>query len=86
MDVEWVQLDKKNAGLDTVTEWKEVVAKAKKHKRDVYIGKVFETCVEKGSELPVWAISLILFRGRTGLGSNVRNENSVAHCRTLSSE
>ena len=53
LDLEWNKLVKKDAWLyDTVTEWKEVSNKAKKSGEKVHVGKVFEICVEKGSELP----------------------------------
>eukprot|EP00435_Cladocopium_sp_Y103_P012900 s3582_g3.t1 len=53
LDVEWNKLVKKTAWLyDTVAEWKTVSEKAKKSGKKVHVGKVFEICVEKGSELP----------------------------------
>ena len=77
LDVEWVKLEKKDAWLyDTVQEWKDVALKAKKQGKKVHIGKVFEICVEKGSELPV-GHELRKFKGRTVFqGNNVRDENS----------
>ena len=65
LDVEWVKLEKKDAWLyDTVQEWREVAAKAKKQGRKVHIGKIFEICVEKGSEFPS-GHPLRKFKGRT---------------------
>ena len=65
LDLEWNKLVKKDAWLyDTVTEWKEVSNKAKKSGEKVHVGKVFEICVEKGSELPE-GDKLRKFKGRT---------------------
>ena len=77
LDVEWKKLVDKKAWLyDTVTEWKEVAAKAKRTGKKVHVGKVFEICVEKGSELPAGS-PLRKFKGRTVFqGNNVRDENS----------
>ena len=77
LDVEWLKLVDKKAWLyDTVTEWKEVAAKAKRTGKKVHVGKVFEICVEKGSELPAGS-PLRKFKGRTVFqGNNVRDENS----------
>ena len=77
LDVEWVKLEKKDAWLyDTVQEWKDVASKAKKQGKKVHIGKVFEICVEKGSELPI-GHELRKFKGRTVFqGNNARDENS----------
>ena len=54
LDIEWNKLVKKTAWMyDTVQEWSVVSDSAKKKGKKVHIGKVFEICVEKGSELPV---------------------------------
>ena len=53
LDFEWNKLVKKTAWLyDTVQEWNKVSDGAKKSRKKVHVGKVFEICVEKGSELP----------------------------------
>ena len=77
LDIEWNKLVKKTAWLyDTVAEWKTVSEKAKKSGKKVHVGKVFEICVEKGSELPV-GHKLRKFKGRTVFqGNNVKDENS----------
>ena len=77
LDVEWDKLIAKNAWLyDTVREWSQIASKAKKEGKKVHIGKVFEICVEKGSELPE-NDPLRKFKGRTVFqGNNVRDENS----------
>ena len=77
LDLEWNKLVKKDAWLyNTVTEWKDVSNKARKSGEKVHVGKVFEICVEKGSELPV-GDKLRKFKGRTVFqGNNVRDENS----------
>eukprot|EP00435_Cladocopium_sp_Y103_P017887 s3960_g4.t1 len=77
LDVEWNKLVKKTAWLyDTVAEWKTVSEKAKKSGKKVHVGKVFEICVEKGSELPE-GHKLRKFKGRTVFqGNYVMDENS----------
>ena len=48
----------------------------KKRGKKVHVGKVFEICVEKGSELPA-GHKLRKFKGRTVFqGNNVRDENA----------
>ena len=62
LDLEWKKLVKKDVWLyDTVPEWKDVSNRAKKPGEKVHVGKVFEICVEKGSEgitlemkMPMW--------------------------------
>ena len=77
LDIEWDKLVKKTAWLyDTVQEWSTVSEGAKKKGKKVHVGKVFEICVEKGSELPV-GHKLRKFKGRTVFqGNNVRDENA----------
>ena len=77
LDIEWNKLVKKTAWMyDTVREWGEISGKAKKSGKKVHIGKVFEICVEKGSELPE-GHKLRKFKGRTVFqGNNVRDENA----------
>ena len=77
LDIEWNKLVKKTAWLyDTVQEWSKVSDGAKKKGKKVHVGKVFEICVEKGSELPE-GHKLRKFKGRTVFqGNNVRDENA----------
>ena len=57
---------------ETVSEWKTMSKKAKKSGKKVHVGKVFEICVETGSE-----DKLRKFKGRTVFqGNNVRDENA----------
>ena len=59
-----------------VAEWKVVADKAKKTGKKVQVGKVFEICVEKGSELPE-GDKLRKFKGRTVFqGNNVKDESA----------
>ena len=52
LDIEWNKLVEKTAWLyDTLQEWSTVSEGAKKKGKKVHVGKVFEICVEKGSEL-----------------------------------
>eukprot|EP00435_Cladocopium_sp_Y103_P015059 s2440_g3.t1 len=77
LDIEWNKLVKKTAWLyDTVSEWNTISTDAKKKGKKVHVGKVFEICVEKGSELPE-GHKLRKFKGRTVFqGNNVRDENA----------
>lgn len=76
-DIEWEKLVKKNAWkYETVSEWKVVSDRAQKSAKKAHVGKVFEICVEKGSELPE-GDKLRRFKGRTVFhGNNVRDENA----------
>ena len=77
LDVEWKKLENKKAWIyESVREWFDVAKEAKKLGKKVHIGKVFEICVEKGSELPA-DDPLRKFKGRTVFqGNNVRDENA----------
>ena len=77
LDVEWDKLMKKKAwDMASVREWDDVSSEAKKKGKKAHVGKVFEICVEKGSELPP-NDPLRKFKGRTVFqGNNVRDENS----------
>ena len=64
--------------IESVREWDDVRAEAKRKGKKVHVGKVFEICVEKGSELPK-GHPLRKFKGRTVFqGNNVQDENSSA--------
>ena len=53
LDAEWEKLVKKSAWIiESVQEWDDVSAESKRKGKKVYAGKVFEICVEKGSEFP----------------------------------
>ena len=59
-------------------EWDDVRAEAKRKGKKVHVGKVFEICVEKGSELPK-GNPVRKFKGRIVFqGNNVQDENSTA--------
>ena len=77
LDKEWNNLVTKGAwDYKTVREWKDVSDEAIKSKTKVHVGKVFEICVEKGSELPE-GNPLRKFKGRTVFqGNNVKDESS----------
>ena len=77
LDVEWEKLMKKKAWyMLSVREWEDVSREAKKKNKKVHVGKVFEICVEKGSELPI-NDPLLKFKGRTVFqGNNVKDESS----------
>ena len=77
LDVEWDKLMLKKAwDMGSVREWEDVSKEALKKGKKVHVGKVFEICVEKGSELPV-GDPLRKFKGRTVFqGNNVKDENS----------
>ena len=72
LDAEWEKLMKKKAwDMLSVREWEDASREAKKKNKKVHVGKVFEICVEKGSELPA-NDPLRKFKGRTVFqGNNV---------------
>ena len=76
-DVEWEKLVKKKAWeMESVQEWDDVSGRAQKNGRKVHVGKIFEICVEKGSELPE-GDPLRKFKGRTVFqGNNVKDESN----------
>ena len=75
LDKEWNNLTSKCAwDYSTVREWDEVSREAIKNKTKVHVGKIFEICVEKGSELPQ-GDPMRKFKGRTVFqGNNVKDE------------
>ncbi|CAE7292249.1 unnamed protein product, partial [Symbiodinium sp. CCMP2456] len=77
LDVEWEKLMKKQAwDMGSVREWDSVSSEALKRNRKVHVGKIFEICVEKGSELPA-NDPLRKFKGRTVFqGNNVKDESN----------
>ena len=69
-------MKKKAWDMASVREWEDVSREAKKKGKKAHVGKVFEICVEKGSELPA-NDALRKFKGWTAFqGNNVRDENS----------
>ena len=77
LDVEWEKLMKKKAWeMESAQEWDNVSSRAQKNGRKVHVGKIFEICVEKGSELPE-GDPLRKFKGRTVFqGNNVKDESN----------
>ena len=77
LDKEWVNLETKGAwDYSTVQEWGKVSQDAIQSKKKVHVGKVFEICVEKGSELQE-NDPLRKFKGRTVFqGNNVKDESA----------
>ena len=75
LDKEWNNLTSKGAwDYSTVREWEDVSREAIKNKTKVHVGKIFEICVEKGSELPQ-GDPMRKFKGRTVFqGNNVKDE------------
>ena len=58
-----------------VRPWNEVAAEARKEGRSVHVGRIFEICVEKNSELPA-SDPRRKFKGRVVFqGNNVSDEN-----------
>jgi hypothetical protein len=58
-----------------VREWRDVAEEAKNANKKVHVGRIFEICVEKGSELPLGDPNRT-FKGRVVFqGNNVRDEN-----------
>ena len=83
LDVEWDKLmDKKAWDMDHPREWAEVSAEAVRRGRKAHVGRVFEICVEKGSELPK-GNPLRKFKGRTVFqGNNVQDEKLPLYSRS----
>ena len=76
LDVEWDKLMDKKAWDRPSPRMAEVSAEAVRRGRKAHVGRVFEICVEKGSELPKHS-PLKIFKGRTVFqGNNVQDENS----------
>ena len=75
LDKEWNNLTSKGAwDYSTVREWDDVSREVIKNKTKVHVGKIFEICVEKGSELPQ-GDPMRKFKGRTVFqGNNVKDE------------
>ena len=74
LDVDWAKLMLKKAwDMGSVREWGDVPKKAKKKGKKVHVGKVFEICVEKGSELPE-RDPLRKFKGRTVFQASIRQQ------------
>ena len=78
LDVEWVKLESKPAWLyDKVQEWQHVSEEAVRTGTKIHVGKVFELCVEKGSELPKGS-PLRKYKGRTVFqGNDVKDESDM---------
>ena len=77
LDKEWENL--KNKGVwdeKRVRECRDIVNEARRSNKTVHLGRIFEACYEKGSELPE-TDPRRKFKGRTVFqGNNVRDENS----------
>jgi hypothetical protein len=76
LDVEWNKLCKATAWLeDKVKEWKDVAHSAQSAGQKAHVGRVFELCVEKGSELPKGSKGR-KYKGRSVFqGDQVKDEN-----------
>ena len=75
MDKEWLKLVNAEVWLPCAREWSDVVAEARRMNKTVHVGRVFEICVEKGSELPERDPGR-KFKGRSVFqGNNVRDHN-----------
>ena len=69
-------MNKKAWDMESVREWSSVSNEAQSKRKKVHVGKIFEICVEKGSELPQ-GDPLRKFKGRTVFqGNNVKDENN----------
>jgi hypothetical protein len=56
LDAEWLKLTSAKVwDEEHPREWSELSSKAKKNGSTIHVGRVFEICVEKGSELPLTA-------------------------------
>ena len=77
LDLEWNKLESTPAWWhNTGQEWEHVAAEARRTGQRVHVGKIFELCVEKGSDLEKGS-PLRKFKGRTVFqGNNVKDESS----------
>ena len=61
--------------LPKARDWSDVANEAKRTNKTIHVGRVFEICVEKGSELPESDPGR-KFKGRSVFqGNNVRDQN-----------
>ena len=76
LEKEWQKLYKANTWDEsTVMEWSEVAARAKTKGTKAHVGRIFEICVEKGSELPAGDAGR-KYKGRVVFqGNQVRDES-----------
>ena len=77
LDKEWENIRNKGVWDEKrVRECRDIVAEARRNGHTVHLGRIFEACYEKGSELPE-SDPRRKFKGRTVFqGNNVRDENS----------
>ena len=77
LDKEWENLRTKGVWDEKrVRECRDIVAEARRDGKTVHLGRIFEACYEKGSELPE-SDPRRKFKGRTVFQrNNVRDENS----------
>ena len=77
LDKEWENLRTKGVWDEkSVRECRDIVAEARREGKAVHLGRIFEACYEKGSELPA-PDPRRKFKGRTVFqGNHVRDENS----------
>ena len=77
LDAEWERLRAKGTWDEVrVQECRKVIGEAHRKGETVHLGRIFEACYEKGSELEAWN-PLRKFKGRTVFeGNNVRDQNS----------
>ena len=78
LDLEWNKLLKKGTWDESrVKECREICKEARDRNEKVHLGRIFETCYEKGSELPEGDL-MRKFKGRTVFqGNNVRDEDGM---------
>ena len=87
LEKEWSRLRKIDTWDESrVREWSDVAAEARKSRLKVHVGRIFDICVEKGSELPLGDPAR-KFKGRVVFqGNQVKDENwEVAMFQDLSS-
>ena len=78
LDLEWNKLLKKGTWDESrVKECREICKEARDRNEKVHLGRIFEACYEKGSELPE-GDPMRKFKGRTVFqGNNVRDEDGM---------
>ena len=76
LDMEWNKLIKAGVWDQSIMyEWSDIASKARNANQTIHVGRLFEICVEKGSELPEGNPGR-KFKGRTVFqGHNVKDQN-----------
>ena len=79
LDAEWTKLVKARVwDANAPREWSALSAEARKENRTIHVGRVFEICVEKGSELPAGSPGR-KYKGRSVFQGNAARDQNFDH-------